>query len=213
MRVLWVEDQQLIAESLEILLQVLLPQISLDKARTSESAVQLVQTFQYELVLMDWWMGGVDGSHLIQMLRQVHCRAPIVVVSGDDRPELIDQAKALGVEAFVSKSADTKILVNTIEQVVQQVGSGSASAHLVEPRVKPVANDDAVAQCFPGLTARQLEVFKCLMQGLADKQIANVLNIELTTARTHVRAVLQAVGASRRGEAVYLASMKGLTGV
>jgi len=213
MRALWVEDQQLIGDSLEILLQVLLPHISLDKARTSESAVQLVQTFQYELVLMDWWMDGVDGAHLIHMLRQAHCRAPIVVVSGDERPEVIDQAMALGVEAFVSKSADAKILVNTIEQVVQRVGSGSATAYLADQRVKQASNDDAIAQCFPELTARQLEVFKCLMQGLADKQIANALSIELTTARTHVRAVLQAVGASRRGEAVYLASMKGLTGV
>ena len=67
MRALWIEDHQLIGESLEMLLQVVMPELSLDKARDLDTARQLVQSIPYELVLLDWWLEQSDGATAIRM--------------------------------------------------------------------------------------------------------------------------------------------------
>jgi two-component system, NarL family, nitrate/nitrite response regulator NarL len=65
--------------------------------------------------------------------------------------------------------------------------------------------DDAAAlqQRFPGLTERQAEVFRIMLRGASNKEIARELDIGVNTVHTHVPGVLAAVGAQRRGEAVF----------
>ncbi len=62
MRVLWIEDHQLVGDSFELLLQLIMPDASLDKAKDLDSAKRLIDTFPYELVLLDWWLGTQDGE-------------------------------------------------------------------------------------------------------------------------------------------------------
>ena len=56
---------------------------------------------------------------------------------------------------------------------------------------------------FPDLTDRQAEVFRVMVRGMSDKQIARELSITEATVKTHVRAILGVVGVRRRGEAVF----------
>ncbi|MEY4763682.1 MAG: hypothetical protein RI907_355 [Pseudomonadota bacterium] len=215
MRALWIEDHQLIGDSLQMLLQVLMPEVSLDKARSIDVAVQLAQSFRYELVLMDWWLGDVDGEHTIQALRQAQCQAPIIVVSGDERDAVVRRAQACDVVAYVTKSADPTALLAAIRSVVDVVQARppvTSPMPVVGAFPTPSANAPAklsLVDVYPELTSRQADVFRCLMRGISDKHIARELDISETTVKTHVRAILQLVGASKRGEAVYQARSRG----
>jgi DNA-binding NarL/FixJ family response regulator len=68
-----------------------------------------------------------------------------------------------------------------------------------------------VKTAFPELTARQADVFRELMRGLSDKQIARELGVSDTTVKTHVRAILQIVGVHKRGEAAFEARARGVS--
>lgn len=210
MRALWIEDHQLIGDSLEVLLQVLLPDISLDKARDLQTAESLVRTFQYQLVLLDWWIAGVDGEKSIATLRSAGCQTPIVVVSGDEREAVMRRAFALGASAFVPKNTDVHALVDAIRGAIE--GRALARPQVpvpvpeFQPEVKPALDVETV---FPELTPRQADVFRGLMRGLADKQIGRELGVSETTVKTHVRAILHVVGVRKRGEAVFQAMTRG----
>jgi DNA-binding NarL/FixJ family response regulator len=210
MRALWIEDHQLIGDSLEVLLQVIMPEVSLDKARDVESARRLVRAFPYELVLLDWWLGGEDGETAIRLLRDSGCKGPIIVVSGDDREPVMERALALGAFAYVPKSADPATLVGSIREALAGGSSRAPRAlHVTgRPGSAPVPTMDVEA-LFPELTIRQADVFRHLMRGLSNKQIARELGISDTTIKTHVRAILQIVGVSKRGEAAYQARARG----
>lgn len=208
MRALWLEDHQLIGDSLELLLQVMMPEISLDKARSVDVAVQLVQSFHYEVILLDWWLGDTPGGTTLKALREAGCSAPFIVVTGDDRPEVLDEARALGALDNVSKSAEPEQLLDALRRALQgQIAAARDGVQLIPvPSAAPALD---VAEVYPELTPRQADVFRFLMRGLSDKEIARELDVSHTTARTHVRAILQVVGANRRGEAVYLARSRG----
>lgn len=211
MRALWIEDHQLIGDSLEVLLHVVMPEISLDKARDLDSALRLIATFRYELVLLDWWLGAQDGQAAMRSLRAAGCNTPVIVVSGDEREAVMRQAMSLGAVGYVPKSADPDALVEAIGLALRGV--------VTRPRAGPMRDFAAsapgglpaidVAAAYPELTARQSEVFRALMRGLSDKQIARDLDISDTTVKTHVRAILQIVGVHKRGEAAYAARLRG----
>jgi DNA-binding NarL/FixJ family response regulator len=216
MRALWIEDHQLIGESLEMLLHVVMPDISLDKARDWASGRRLIETFAYELVLLDWWLGAEDAEAALAYLRERGDGVPVIVVSGDDRPAVRQRALALGAVGYVEKSAEPSALVDAIRQAMasrfDHAPPGPATAAANAPRVaRPVLQVD-IDTAFPDLTPRQSEVFQLLMKGLADKQIARDLGISDTTVKTHVRAILQIVGVHSRGEAAYAARARGAGG-
>jgi hypothetical protein len=71
-RALWIEDHQLIAESLEVFLQVQWPEISLDRSRDITTAIQLVKNIPY------------------------HVRAILQIVGVHKRGEAVFQARARG---------------------------------------------------------------------------------------------------------------------
>lgn len=208
MRALWIEDHQLIGDSFEVLLQVVMPDVSLDKARDLDTAERLVQTIQYQVVLLDWWLGAQDGEKTIRTLRAAGCQAPIVVVSGDDREPVMRRAMALGAAGYVPKSADPSTLVEAIRSALSgEVHDAPVAAAAPSPAGTLPAID--IATVYPELTPRQADVFRGLMRGQSDKVIARELGISDTTVKTHVRAILQVVGVHKRGEAAYQARARG----
>ena len=187
MRALLIDDQQLIRESLEMLLQVMMPDISLDHAASAHGAIQLAATIDYQLILLDWWLGEVNGGQCIEQLRAAGSTAPVVVVSGDDNEQVVQQALALGGGRYLPPRR----------------AAGPAAPI---PGV-PVRRE--LQEVFPDLTERQIEVFRVLIRGQSDKQIARELKIAESTVKTHVRAIFQALGAQRRSEAAYIARQRG----
>lgn len=211
MRALWIEDHQLIGDSLEMLLHVVMPDVSLDKAKDLETAQRLVAAFQYELILLDWWLGAQDGEATMRSLRAAGCTPPIIVVSGDDREPVMRRALALGAVGYVPKTADPATLVEAIRQALR--GGENRPRPMPSPQARPASPGALppidVETVFPDLTARQADVFRALMRGLSDKQIARDFGISDTTVKTHVRAILSIVGVHKRGEATYEARVRG----
>jgi len=205
MRALWIEDHQLIADSLELLLQLVLPELSLDKAQRLEQALPLAASIPYELILLDWWLHDEEGGQAIEALRKAGCNAPVVVVSGDEREPVLRRAQQLGVAGFVRKSAPPQELVDTVRAVLE-----GRQTTLPPPRPSraglPPLDLDAL---YPQLTPRQHEVFRLLLRGAADKQIARELGIGDSTVKTHVRVILQSLGVQSRGEAAHKAREAG----
>lgn len=217
MRALLIDDEDLVLEGLEAFLQVSMPDLSLDKTAELAVAVELAANVPYELTLLDWHLTGADGRPqdgraVIEALRAAGSRAPILVVSGGDPTPWPQRVFDLGLAGFVPKRASGATLLEAIrialgggvfllDRALQQ----RAHVATVPPQDTPPSADDVVALQlrFPALTERQAEVFRVMLRGASNKEIARELDIGVNTVHTHVRGVLAAVGAQRRGEAVF----------
>ena len=108
---------------------------------------------------------------------------------------------------YVSKSADPNALVYAIRKALRGDQAWPAQAdRQAKGTSRPNINVEGL---YPELTSRQAEVFRALMRGLSDKQIARDLGVSDTTIKTHVRAIFQIVGVHKRGEAAYQARSRG----
>lgn len=213
MRLLVIDDEQLVLEGLEAFLQAALRDVSLDKAAHAAAALRLASTFRYQLVLLDWNLADARGQvedtrELVRQLRAGGLDGPIIIVSGEDRSDWPALLLELGLSGMVPKTAPGTALIDAIEvalrggmylpapAVRQQTHAAYRRAPLPPPPPDPATR-------FPDLTERQAEVFREMARGQSDKQIARTLGISETTVKTHVRAILGIVGVHRRGQAVY----------
>lgn len=159
------------------------------------------------LVLLDLQVQG--GFELLQQIHREHLLLPVVVVSGTDDTEDALQAIGAGAMGYVPQRSDLITLV----QALQLVLAGGTYVPPLKPLERGAGTSDADAAPSQAwaelpLTPRQRGVLDLLAQGLTNKAIARELNVSVDTVKDHVAAVLKALGANSRTQAVLIATQK-----
>ncbi|MDR7331370.1 response regulator transcription factor [Roseateles asaccharophilus] len=157
------------------------------------------------LVLLDLQVDG--GFELLQQIHREHLLLPVVVISGTDDTEDALQALGAGAMGYVPQRSD----LNTMVQALQLVLAGGTYVPPLKPLAQaqaPVAPAASQAWAELPLTPRQKGVLDLLARGLSNKEIARELNIGVDTVKDHVAAVLKALGANSRTQAVLIATQK-----
>lgn len=150
------------------------------------------------LAVIDVWLGAHPGG--LDMLASLRRRAPglpVLVISGDERPELQARARAAGAAGFLGKREDPAIFRAAIECLLRggawfpAVGARTAGA---APQELPVTPAEL------GLTPRQGDVLALMLDGLPNKRIACALGLSEATVKEHVAAILDRLNATSRVE-------------
>lgn len=214
MKILVVDDHTLFREGLKLLLRGLDGDVELDEAGTCAEALALAASGKYDLVLLDLKLPGRNGLDALAALREGVPDVPIVVISGEDDPYTIRSAIEAGGMGFIPKSSTSAVLVQALRLVLANgvyLPSAALDATAGTPprpaEEQVPASGEAV---LAGITARQLDVLRYVIQGKTNKMIARELGISDGTVKQHLSAVLRVLGAQNRTEAVYAAAKLGL---
>jgi DNA-binding NarL/FixJ family response regulator len=100
-RVLIADDEPLVVEVIEGLLEDL-GYVVVGKATNGFDAIEMTQSLQPDVVLMDIRMPGVDGVEATRRIQELR-PTPVVMVTGDDKPEVVERASKAGAGAYVLK--------------------------------------------------------------------------------------------------------------
>jgi DNA-binding NarL/FixJ family response regulator len=167
------------------------------------NGTQVIERFNAckpDLVLLDSRMPLKDGVQAAQEIRNQRGTARIVMLTAFDGDEDIYKALAAGVQGYVLKSA-------TGEQLVPALRAVAAGRKWIP---EEVADHLAKREKFEPLTPRELEVLQELAKGLANKQIASVMNISQHTTKGYLKNILTKLHVADRTEAVTVAIQRGL---
>ena len=124
----------------------------------------------------------------------------MLILSDDDSEVSIRRAVELGISGYLPLSSRVESVVHAVRCIHN---GGTAIAPDIMTKM-------AMSLRSRGLTQREVEVLRLIMQGLADKAIAHRLERSVGTARSHVKAILMKLKASSRVEAVAIARRRGL---
>jgi DNA-binding response OmpR family regulator len=121
MKILVVEDDDLIAQTLRILLSN--QNYAVEIAADGQAGLELVETFDYDLLLLDVMLPKLDGISLCRQLRSQGCQVPILLLTGRDSKH--DQAIGLdaGADDYVVKPFDTEELVARIRALLRRANT------------------------------------------------------------------------------------------
>lgn len=121
MKILVVDDDPLVAKTLEILFSV--NSYATDIATDGEVALQMVQSFEYDLILLDMLLPGLDGMSLCQQVRQQGYQMPILLLTGQNETHQKAAALNLGADDYVVKPFDSEELIARVQALLRRGGS------------------------------------------------------------------------------------------
>lgn len=155
---------------------------------------------QIELVLLDLTMPGNRGLTGLTSLRSRYPDILVVIVSANEQVQTIRQAMAFGASAYIPKSMPLAELQQAVHAVL--AGDTWLPQHLRDDvEADSAAEHIEFATRLEQLTPQQFRVLECLADGLLNKQIAYELNVQETTIKQHVSAILRKLNVINRTQA------------
>ncbi len=160
-----------------------------------------------DVVLMDIRMPGMDGLAATQELARRSPSTRVVVVTTFENDQLVWGALRAGAAGYVLKRAPAGELVDAVRLV------HSRDAVLFPDALRRIASPHhgtAKRHAHAELTPRELDVLRRIALGQNNAEIAATLYVSKETVKTHVRNVLDKLGARDRTQAAVLAYERGL---
>jgi DNA-binding NarL/FixJ family response regulator len=212
-RVLVADDQALVRGGFRVILESE-PDIEVvGEAEDGRAAVELAQSLQPDVILMDVRMPGMDGLEgTKRILSRADTRSRVLMLTTFDHPEYLYEAIRAGASGFLLKNVQPSHLVHAVRVTAQ----GDA---LLDPALTRRLLDEFVRRPPPGartparlasLTDREVGILRLMARGLSNGQIAKELVIGEATVKTHVGHVLGKLGVRDRVQAVVIAYESGL---
>lgn len=206
-----IDDHVMILQAIKNLLATVAPHLVIDTTDRLATAVEMVATTSYSVVLLDWNLHECDGRAAMDRLRAAGCMARIVVLSGETKTAEIRKILELEVAGFIPKRHSSENMLAALAVIVDggiyfpPEAMRDAAARTQHPAGDLIDVDKRFAE----LTPRQVDVYRAAMRGLPNKLIARQLGIAESTVKTHLAVVYGVLGVHSRTEAAFQAWREG----
>lgn len=215
MKILIADDHALVREGLRHVLRRLDDDAVVVEAADCAEALQLAERYgEFDVVLLDVAMPGMDGLNGLARLRERLPSTPIVMLSASEDAGLVREALQRGAQGFIPKSSTGNVMLSAL-RLIFSGGVYLPPSLLCQPSVPanvvPASDGERLerADAGLGLTQRQREVLALIVKGKTNKEIARALNMSETTVRTHTTAIFRALNVSNRTQAGHVAAKRG----
>jgi len=207
-RLVLVDDHAILREGLRSVLERERDLVIVGEASSEAEGEAVVGKLAPDVVLMDLKLSAgsdYDGLSLCAKLSGRYPDMGLLVLTTFLDEDLVVRAVHAGARGYVVKDVDTTELVRAIRAV--SVGQSAFDSRSAAAVVRSLSGRGSPQQ---QLTDREVEVLRLLAAGLSNNMIGEKLYISATTAKFHVSNIMRKLDVSRRAEAVYAASKRGL---
>lgn len=205
-RIIVADDHPLFREALRQVIDLALGAAAVTEAETFDAAIDAAVAEDPDLVLLDLNMPGMNGFGGLMTLRDRVPTTPIVVVSADEDPAVIQRALTLGASGFIPKSMPKDGMMRGVRTVMD--GEVFVPVDLSRHVPATAQDDPDFAAGYAALTPQQRRVLEMLVAGKSNKVIAHDLDVTESTVKAHVSAILRKLKVTSRTQAVLTAAKK-----
>jgi DNA-binding NarL/FixJ family response regulator len=166
----------------------------------SETAIPAIQADPPDIAIVDIQLPGLSGIECVRQLKPLCPETQFLMVTAFDNSDRVFEALAAGASGYLLKrDAPTRLLESLDEVLNGGAPMSSAIARKVIQHFRQPAKPDKEMY---DLTEREEEVLNLLTQGARYKEIADELEIAITTVRYHLNNIYRKLHVTTRTEAV-----------
>ena len=206
--VLIVEDHQVVADGLALLLEDDPDIRVVGCVATGDEAVDMAHLHQPDVVLMDFRLPHQNGAEAAAVIKSERPETAVLFLSADDNDNAVLAAVRAGACGYLVKTEAAAKLLDAVHRAAagEMLIPAWKLARLLARKERN--SEDAM----PGmeLTSRQKEVLRLMADGLGTKAIAQRLQLRPSTVAWHVQSVLEKLDAHSKLEAVARATQRGI---
>ena len=204
LRVCIADDHKLIIDAVRDALRTADDIEVVGTTQSGAEVMDLVNSQQPDVVLLDGRMPGLDGLACLQLIKEAYPDIRVIMLSASEDPKQIQRAFALGASAYIGKRINPQDLASSIRQVVDGAVYHSSSL--------PGEELEAPKPAAPGhdLTERECTMLEAISRGLSTKAISRELWISEKTVKFHLTNIYRKLGVHNRTGAMRYAYENGL---
>lgn len=184
-RVLLVEDHQIVREGLRALLEHRSEFVVVAEGNDGHAAVELVEIHRPHVVVMDLNLPGLNGVHATKQIRARHPATRVLILSMYSTEDHVRPAIRAGAAGYLLKGSGLSDLVAAISAVA----AGNA---FFSPQVARIVLEDSRHTDAPSasrgtteLTPRERQILKFVADGHSSPEIASELQLSVKTVEGH----------------------------
>jgi len=206
------DERRLIRDALRVVLSREKNIQILGEATSGSESLDVTGDLKPDVVLLDYYMPGVDGVEFIQSITEKSPETKILMLTLSMDETVVFEALKAGAKGYISKDASISDLIKAIQTVHE--GELWVERKMISSffdQMDGAGEGDQEGKTDEGLTVREQEVLLCLTSGSTNKEIAEALNISEKTVKSHLNSIFRKLNVSRRLEAILYAINRGIT--
>jgi DNA-binding NarL/FixJ family response regulator len=196
-RVLIVEDHQIVADGLTALLNDQKDMSVVGNVGSVAESAAAAAELMPDIVLLDFRLTDGTGVDAAAAIRRVAPQSKHIFLTREDSDVAKFAALESGASGFIHKSKAAGEIINAIRTVASggNLITPSSIATLLNRRRQADGQRES-------LTAREKEVLRLMAEGVSSRDIANRLGISYATVRTHIRSLGAKLGVHSKVQAI-----------
>jgi two-component system, NarL family, response regulator LiaR len=209
--VLLVDDHPLLRQALKDVL-VKVPDFNVvGEAYDGEQAIALADRLKPQIVIMDISMPKINGLEATRRIKASHPEIAVLVFTVHTEDEYILQILQAGAAGYLIKNVFGEEVVQAIRAIASgdMVLSPQIGQHLIKHAAK-FPTKPVELEYGEKLSTRELEILKLTAQGKSNKDIAELLGLNLRTVKGHLTEIFSKLRVSSRTEAVITGLRSGI---
>lgn len=197
-RVVIADDHPLLREGLRRILEFEEGIQVVAEVGDGQGAINIARSTQFDILLMDLNMPGVNGLDACRVIRREKPEIGILVLTVDDSDEKIFQVLQLGVAGYLLKDVIPKALVDSIRKVY--IGEPILAPSVTGKLLGQLSNSSAPKNNY-GLSNREMEILKYVVKGSSNRDIGISLFISEKTVKNHLSNIFRKLEVEDRTQA------------
>lgn len=204
-KVLLADDHAIMRDGLKEILTTVDGFELIGEAANGNEVMQTLHHMKPDLLMMDMNMPGISGISLIERVKNLYPKLPVLVLTMLDDEQIALRALKSGANGYITKDRPAAELVTALRKV-------AAGGRYVDPGLaeKMVFNNAETNLPHTKLSNREMDVFRMLVQGRTLNDIAAELFISSKTVSSHKAHLLEKMGVNNMAELVRYAVQQNL---
>jgi DNA-binding NarL/FixJ family response regulator len=210
-RILLADDHTVVRDGLRALLEKQADMTVVGEACDGRESVRLAGEHSPDVVVMDIAMPNMNGIEATRRILEQNPACAVVILSMHQDESYVLRSLKAGAKGYLLKDSLRGDVIDAIRTVSQ------GRSYLTR-KVSRILQEDYVQQMerrgvedsYDLLTSREREILQLIAEGKANKEVAGLLNISLTTVETHRTHILQKLGLHTIPDLILYAVRKGI---
>jgi DNA-binding NarL/FixJ family response regulator len=202
-RLLIVDDHPVVRMGLSTMLKQNQRIVVTGSVDSGESAIQLLEHSDVDIVLLDLRMPGLSGIKTLRSMLKQSSHLKVIVLSSFELDEEIHQTVVAGARGYLLKDMPGAEIL----EAIYRVHSGFT---YFPKRITDRLTD---RRSRPELSKREIEILELVCKGLTNKEIASALQLSQFTVRNHLNNITSKLEVTDRTEAAFVAIQTGIISI
>lgn len=182
LNILVVDDYLVVRKGIELIINKSYPNAIVHFAENYEDAIEIVKVIDLDLVILDIIINGFEDIKVMENIRKLKFNIKILVFSCHEEELYGARYIKNGADGFLNKDCSEQILVDAIYSTIKNGNYYSAN---LKEKLKRSKKNKEKSNPIDRLSNREFEVAKMLVEGVGNLEIANKLNIQMSTVSTY----------------------------